>query len=176
MNPWFFAALLGLSLSIVSLILFAFVYRKNRVLRVSDSKSLREAIRHWEPFVLEHSRTPRAVKRFANQARILATDKHFLRACEQSKELRKLVGLVAVESAGGIDWSEHYESFEELKKGERWGKVESRLPEESKQIINSCEDEDWRRYRELSTGVRIATTVQSDDTVDEHKLGISIRR
>ena len=69
---------------------------RKRGQKLRDKDVLRKALEKWEPLVLEHERTMRSVKQFANRARFIMND-------EPDSAILGLVGLMAFDEIGMMD-------------------------------------------------------------------------
>lgn len=156
MNLWGAFAVFGLILTLISIVLYWYVHKPSQVATPRDKPELRDALKLWEPFVMDQIGTPRALKRFANRARFLATDKQFVSLDDQAENLFKLVGFVAIEETGGIDSSAEIPSFRQWKQDPWWQTAQQSpsLSHVSISIIESCDERDWKLYRALATGAK----------------------
>ena len=144
---WIALALLGLILTVLGLINFRLYGERKRRRELGDKDVLREALANWEPFVLEHEKTLRGVKRFANRARFMATD-------EPEDIVRQLVGFVALDEVGLIDYP--MTPFDNKSALEEWKQRTLRTAaisgsETVKRWLNTVTLSDWNRYQTLAT-------------------------
>ena len=144
---WIALALLGLLLTSLGLINFRLYDERKRRRELGDKDALREALTDWEHFVLEHEKTLRGVKRFANRARFMATD-------EPDDIVWQLVGFVALDEVRLIDYP--IEPFDNDTDLEEWKQRMLRTAaisdsETAEHWLNSVTLSHWNRYQALAT-------------------------
>lgn len=144
---WIALAVLGLILTTLGLINFRLYRERKRWRELGDKDALREALASWEPLVLEHEKTLRGVKRFANRARYMTTD-------EPDELIPGLVGFVALDEVGLMGYPAN--PFDNKSDFEKWKQLELRKVAMSesdivKRWMNTVTLSHWNRYQALVT-------------------------
>ena len=148
---WIALAILGLVLSFLGSLSFRLYRERKRGQKLGDKDALRESLADWEHLVLEHEKTMRGVKRFANRARFLLND-------VPDQVIPRLVGLVALDEIGLMDHP--LDRVEDESDLENWKLKVSRNvvisgsnpgPDIVKRWLDTVTPLDWNRYQALAT-------------------------
>ena len=152
MMNWISLAILGLILTFLAFISFCFRYgEKKRRDKLGDTDTLRKALASWEPIVLEHEKTLRGVKRFANRARFLTID-------EAENMIPLLVGCIALDEIGFVNSAtfqfDNESDFRRWNQENIWRDMVTKFNPEWTSTFNTWRNamtlEHWNRYRTLA--------------------------
>lgn len=148
---WTALAILGLLLTFLGIFNLQLRRKKVRSQILGDKEALRIALANWEPLVLEHEKTMRSVKRFANRARFMMND-------EPDSIIQLLVGLIALDEIGLMDHPlnpiDNESDLDKWKQMVSEKLVISDSDERSASVkdwLGTLTPVDWNRYQTLAT-------------------------